>query len=106
MAEHRCNEIEKELYEFKEQYAKNGVEMMRLALAIEGVAKEVKDHHIFSEENKKRREEKEKAFREDLEPILDSYNTLINGRKWVLGTIVFFFTIGSFYLLLKQIFHK
>ena len=62
MAEHRCNEIEKELYEFKEQYAKNGVEMMRLALAIEGVAKEVKDHHIFSEENKKEERKRKKRL--------------------------------------------
>ena len=106
MAEHRCEEIERELKEFKEQYAQNGKEIMRLVLAIENIISQNEHHFLESQENKKKRIEREEAFKKELKPVLDSYNTLINGRKWVMGTIVFFFTIGSFYLLLKQIFHK
>lgn len=103
---HRCNEIEKELYEFKERYANNGKEITRLAMALENIIKEVQDHRRFSEEDKRRREEQEKEFRKELEPILNSYNALLTGRKWVIGTVAFLFTMGSFYLLIRQIFHK
>ena len=104
--EHRCNEIERELYEFKEQYARNGKEIMRLAMAVEKITEEVAEHHKFSAENKKLREAEEAIFRKELKPILDSYKTLLTGRKWVIGTISFLFVIGSFWLLVKQIFHK
>ena len=104
--EHRCNEVEKELYEFKEQYARNGKEILRFAMSIENITKEVRDHHKFSEDNKIKRESEEALFRKELEPVLDSYYTLINGRKWIFRTSTFFFTIGSAYLLYKQIFHK
>lgn len=101
---HRCNEIENDLQDFKIQYANNGKELLRLVMAVENITKEVRDHHRFSEENKLRREKEEMIFKEQLKPILESYTTLINGRKWVLGIISFFFAIGSLYLLIKQIF--
>ena len=78
--EHRCNEVEKELYEFKEQYARNGKEILRLAMSIENITKEVRDHHKFSEDNKIKRESEEALFRKDIHDFISKES---NMHEWV-----------------------
>lgn len=105
----KCNEVEKSLYEFKEQYARNGKEILRLAMAIESITKEVRGHHKFSEENKKIREQEESEFKEQLKPLLDNYNAFLTGRKWVFGKyglLVILSSIGGFYLIIRNIINK
>lgn len=100
----QCNTIERKLEKHLDQYQNNGKEILRLAMAIEAVAKEVKDHHLFSENSRLIRIAEEQKFRDELKPILDSYYALLNGRKIILGIVILISSIGSLYLLLKQIF--
>ena len=99
-----CNKIEERLEKHLDQYQNNGKEILRLAIALENITKEVRDHHKFSEDNKMARIKEEQTFKAELKPMLDSYYALINGRKIVLGLIITVSAIGSLYLLLKQIF--
>ena len=105
----KCDDVEKNLYEFKEQYAKNGKEILRLAMALESITKEVRDHHKFSEDNKKIREKEEKQFKEQLKPLLDNYNAFLTGRKWIFGKyglLVILSSVGGFYLIIRSIINK
>jgi len=104
--EHRCNEIEKDLYEFKEQYAKNGKEIMRLAMAIENIINQNKEHFKTSEENRIKRLAREEEFKKELKPVLDSYHTLLTGRKWIIGLASFFLLAGAIYQMIKNLIHK
>ena len=102
----RCEIIEDKLDNHLEKYEQNGKELMRLAMAIENITKEIRDHRKSSEENKAKRLLAEAEFKKELKPILDSYQTLLTGRKWIIGTVSFIFAIGSLYLLIGKIFYK
>lgn len=102
----RCEIIEDKLDNHLEKYEQNGKELMRLAIAVENIIREVKEHRKSSEENKTKRLLAEAEFKKELKPILDSYQTLLTGRKWIVGIVSFIFAVGSLYLLLGKIFNK
>lgn len=104
MGEHRCEIIEERLNEHLDKYADNNKEILRLAIAIENIIFQNMEHFKTSEENRTKRIIEEKEYRAKLQPVLESYTTLISGRNWILKGTAFFFTLGSFYILLRQIF--
>ena len=112
----KCNIIEERLEKHLDQYSSNGKEVLRLAIAVENLKKEMNDHHQFSAENKISREKKEQEFRDDLRPIFDSYekiqpiienfNALMTGKKMIIGLAILASSVGSLYLLVSKIFHR
>lgn len=102
----RFIKIEEKIDGHLQQYAQNGKELMRLAMAVEMITKEVRDHHKFSEDNKKIREKEEQTFREELKPLLDSYYAIMSGRKIIIGLAITASAVGSAYLALKSLIHR
>ncbi len=112
----KCIIIEERLDKHLDQYRTNGKEILRLAIALENLKKEMNDHHNFSAENKIMRERKEQQFRDELKPIFDSYakiqpiienyNAIVTGRKLIIGLAIFTASIGSLYYYFSKIFHR
>lgn len=89
----RVETLEDMFSKFQDQYIKNGKELTRLADA-------VKYLHEAIKENK----ENDKQFRADLKPVMDSYNTIINGRKIILYMALLISAIGTSVIAIKKLF--
>ena len=88
----QIQELETRFDRHLEIYANNGKELAALKEAVKSLER-------FLTENRKL----DDIFREELKPIMNSYSTLVSGRKMILGFIIFVSALGSLYLLIKQI---
>lgn len=108
----RCNQIDEKLEKHLDNYRNNGKEILRLAMAVElitkevsRVSKEIAEHNVISAVHKR----EEDNMREQLMPILEDYKFYNTGKRKLFGKYGYFVilsAIGGLYLIIRSILHK
>mgnify|MGYP001561014696 CR=1 FL=1 len=86
----RCSEIEKKVEDFKDAYVKNNKEFLMLSFAVGELRDTIKEHMASTHEYKLKREDEDKQFKEQLQPMIVFFEGMNFTRKlvfWIIGGV-------------------
>ena len=83
----RCNEVDAKIDAFKDAYVKNNKEFLQLSFIVGELRDVIKEHMENTEKYKIKREEEDKTFRAELQPLLDWYKGITFSKRLLWGSI-------------------